>query len=191
MDVKIPSKIYQVPPQNTYLSIRIIYPDIRIIYPDAQAAPRPQQGFPGAICACCLRGGSRRHTEALGHHVHKDDTCWPDKQGLEKREKALGSDQLPTHRAADGQGENTSPSPLETAAGKSLCREEHGEQPLRHRDENRIWEYPCLGKREGKRQPWCPKGTIPYYLLFYSLESCRERGGRGTPSSPPSGSSLT
>lgn len=46
-------------------------------------------------------------------------------------------------------------------------------------------EYPCLGgdctsKREGKQQLWCPKSTIPYYLLFYSLESCRERRGRNS-----------
>lgn len=50
-------------PQNTYLSSRIIYLAIMIIDPDAQAAPRPQQGFSGAICACCLSSGSRRHTQ--------------------------------------------------------------------------------------------------------------------------------
>lgn len=153
MDAKIPNKIY------TYLSIRIIYPDVRIIYSDAQAAPDPSKDFSGAICACCLRGGSKRHTQALGQHLHKDDTCWQDKQGLEKWEKASGSSQLPTCRVADGQGENTTASPSLTAAGKSLCRhrEKHEEQPLRYQDANQIWEYPCLGgdrtsKREGKQQ---------------------------------------
>lgn len=104
-------------------------------------------------------------TQALGHRVHKDHTCWPDKQGLEKREKALGSDQLPTHRAADGQGENTSSSPLETAAGKPLCREEHGEQqPLRHQDAKRIWEYSC---EEGRKTATVvSKGHNPLLSAF-------------------------
>lgn len=85
-----------------------------------------------------------------------DDTWWLEKQGLEKREKAPGSNQLPICRVADGQVENTTTSPSKTAAGKSLCREKQEEQLLRHLDVNRIWEYPCLSgdctsKREGKQ----------------------------------------
>lgn len=40
--------------------------------------------------------------------------------------------------------------------------------------------WDCTSKREGKQQLWCPKGTIPYYLLFYSLESCREERQRNS-----------
>lgn len=119
-------------------------------------------------------------TQALGHHVHKDDTCWPDKQGLEKWEKALGSDQLPTHRAADGQGENTTTSPSETAAGKCLCREEHGEQPLRHRDVNRIWEYLCLGgtaPARGKENSNCGVQRAQSLIICFSIAwRAAERG---------------
>lgn len=151
-----------------------------------------QEPFVPVVSAVEAGGTLRRHTQARAQWWH----CWPDIEGLKKWEKALESNQLPTCRVADGQGENTTTSPSETAAGKSLCREKHEEQLLRHQDVNRIWEYLCLSgdctsKREGKQQLWCPKGMIPYYLLFYSLEKCGERRGRKIPSSPPSGCSLT
>lgn len=157
----------------------------------------PSKGFPGAICACGLRDGSRRHTQ------HWDTTCTvmtragrinkARKNGRRLRDPSS----CPLAGLMVAKGKTQPHLPSETAAGKCLCRhrEKHEVQPLRHWDVNRIWDYLCLGgiaPAKGKENSNCGVQRAQSLIICFSIAwRAAERRGRETPSSPPSGSSLT
>lgn len=147
----------------------------------------------------CLRsqGWKQEAHSALGHHVRSDDTCWPDKQGSENGRRLRDPSSCPLAGLMVAKGKTQPHLPSETAAGKCLCRhrEKHEVQPLRHWDANRIWEYLCLGgiaPAKGKENSNCGVQRAQSLIICFSITwRAAERRGRETPSSPPSGSSLT
>lgn len=170
--MKIPSKIYQLPPRT------LIYPSgLSILISGLSTLmlrqlQDPSKGFPGAICACGLRDGSRRHTQ------HWDTTCTvmtragrinkARKNGRRLRDPSS----CPLAGLTVAKGKTQPHLSSETAAGKCLCRhrEKHEVQPLRHWDANRIWEYlprwDCTSKKGRKIATVVSKGHNPLLSAF-------------------------
>lgn len=195
--MKIPSKIYQLRPRTlTYPSgLSILISGLSTLM--LRQLQDPSKGFPGAICACGLRDGSRRHTQ------HWDTTCTVmTRAGRINKARKNGRrlwdpSSCPLAGLMVAKGKTQPHLPSETAAGKCLCRhrEKHEVQPLRHWDANRIWEYLCLGgiaPAKGKENSNCGVQRAQSLIICFSIAwRAAERRGRETPSSPPSGSSLT